>query len=85
MFFYGYGEGKDVLQNVGTADLVNLDHIDLSQLTGYEIGSSAISITTAAGETLTVNKASSAASTTFALSDGSKWTANYSTKTWEQG
>lgn len=84
MFWYGLGEGKDVLQNVGVEDVVNVYNINLANVTGAEIGNSSVAIKTTAGDTLTVNRTSGAATTTFQLADGSKWNANYSSKTWEQ-
>lgn len=77
-FFYGYGEGNDVINNSKTDDVVNLYNISLDQLTSAVIDTSKITITTNAGQTLTVNGTAN----TFVLAGGAKFQADRSTKTW---
>ncbi|MBQ7496348.1 MAG: hypothetical protein IJU00_00680, partial [Selenomonas sp.] len=75
--FYGYGEGNDVIQNTSANDRVMLYNIRLDQVSGAEIGSSDVKISTAAGQTLTVQ-----GDARFTLSDGSTWRADHNTKQW---
>lgn len=82
-YFYGYGEGNDVINVASSAsaeDVVNLYNITLDKLSSGVIDSSKITINTTAGETLTVNTTKNIK---FTLADGSSYTANLNTKGWE--
>ena len=76
-FFYGLGNGSDSVSG-SSGDTVNLFDINLSDVTAAEIKNSQVIFTTSANDTVTVSGAQ-----TFQLADGSKWTANYSTNSWE--
>ena len=78
MFFYGQNQGNDVI-NGSANDVVNLYGLNLADITSANIESSRVVFATTANDTVTVNGVQ-----TFQLADGSKWTANYTTNTWEQ-
>ena len=82
-FFYGYGEGSDLVNNTGENDVINLYNITLNDLSGYEINGNKVTITTKAGDTLTVN----GKATTYLVGDGQgniiTAHANHSTNKWE--
>lgn len=79
--YYGYGEGNDVMEDTHWNDTVMLYNVSLSQLTGAAISSDAVSITTTAGQTLTVNGKAGE----FDLAgDGTRWKPNRLTCKWEK-
>ena len=79
-FFYGLGNGNDVVNGTKEGDTVNLFNLNLSDLTSAVIEDSKITVTQANGQTLTVNGQAN----TFTLADGTTWRADHSTKTWSQ-
>lgn len=79
-FFYGLGEGNDVINGTKKSDTVNLYNLNLSDLTGYEIESDKITITQTNGQKLTV----SGQANEFTMADGTTRVADHSTKTWSQ-
>lgn len=77
-FFYGLGEGSDVI-NGSSQDSVNLYNITVNDITKATINDNNVVFTTTGNTTVTV----SGGVGTFKLADGSAWTANYSSKTWD--
>lgn len=80
VFYYGKDEGNDIVNNASADDKVMLYNLGLSDLQAADIGSNKVTITQSSGQTLTINGRAGE----FTLSDGSTWTADYSTKTWSQ-
>ena len=68
------------VNNASADDKVMLYNLSLGDLKAADIGSNKVTITQQSGQTLTINGRVGE----FTLSDGSTWTADYSTKTWNQ-
>ena len=72
MYWFGKGEGSDVIENCDASDIVNLWSINLSDITSIETDSdNNFSIGISDGNTLKVN--TSGTSTTFQLADAGRW------------
>ena len=84
MFWYGKGEGADVVMDCGDEDLVNLYSIELGDITYLDINDEnrTIGIGLAEGEGLTISASDVATSTTIQLSDGSRWKYSYNDRNW---
>ncbi|MBO6291727.1 MAG: hypothetical protein J6N51_05650, partial [Selenomonas sp.] len=80
VFYYGKEEGNDIVNNASADDKVMLYNLSLGDLKAADIGSNKVTITQQNGQTLTINGRAGE----FTLSDGSTWTADYSTKTWNR-
>ena len=81
-FFFGKGNGSDVISASNSEDRVMLYDVALSDLKSYDVNTSgAMVIALNDGSKLTVNGISDSTVHTFTLSDGSSWT--YSNGTWE--
>ncbi|MBO6292546.1 MAG: hypothetical protein J6N51_09875 [Selenomonas sp.] len=68
------------INNASADDKVMLYNLSLGDLKAADIGSNNVTITQQNGQTLTINGRAGE----FTLSDGSTWTADYSTKTWSR-
>lgn len=77
-FYYGLGEGNDVIMDSKADDTVMLYNLALSDIKGANIEAGKITITQQNGQHLTVNGQAA----TFTLSDGSTWVADHAAKTW---
>lgn len=72
MYWFGKGEGSDVIENCDASDIVNLWSINLSDITSIETDSdNNFSFSFNDGNTLKVN--TSGTSTTFQLTEGHRW------------
>lgn len=83
-YYFGYGNGSDVIQNSHSDDKVVLYNVALSD--GAEVDTSSsnkIVVTLNDGSKLTVNNVSTTSVNTFQLTDSS-WEWNASTKEWTQ-
>lgn len=85
-YFWGNGDGKDVITGSHSDDVVNLYNVALSDIAenGIKTTSTSMEITLNDGSSLTINNMSSSSVKTFQLSDGSKWEYSTSTKEWSQ-
>ena len=79
-FFYGYGNGNDVLDGVNSDDMIRAFNIDLSQITNIDVTETNIKVTFNNDEKLSVNTNNSGAQ--FVLDDGSVYTCDQITRTW---
>lgn len=81
-FFFGKGNGSDVITDSNAEDRVMLYDVALSDVKSYDTNSAgAMVIALNDGSKLTVNGISDSTVHTFTLSDGTSWT--YSNGTWE--
>ena len=81
MFWYGLGEGNDVVTNVAGNDIVNLFNISLQDISNVDVTSNAVKLNMKDGHSLTVNSNNSGVG--FMLADDkSIWTVNQSSKEW---
>lgn len=80
VFFYLHGNGNDVMQNVGTNDVVNLLNVNLNQISAIGLEDKTLSFGFDDGNTLKAT--ASGDDITFQLGDGSRWTFNHSSQSW---
>lgn len=83
-YFFGNGDGKDVITGSHSDDLVNLYNVGLSDVADIKTTSTSMEITLNDGSSLTINNMSSTSVKTFKLADNSTWEYNTSTKEWSQ-
>ncbi|WP_029541408.1 hypothetical protein [Selenomonas sp. AB3002] len=91
-FFFGKGDGSDVITGSYSDDKVVLYNVTLDDITSGNVGidtskSGVMTLSMKDGDatsTLTINSMSSSSVKTFQLADGSTWEYNYSKKTWSQ-
>ena len=79
-FFYGFGEGNDVINANGAEDTVNLYNINLSDVKSGEITGTGVNVEFNDGTKLTVN---TTRNVKFSLASGESYIANQSTKQWD--
>ena len=79
-FFYLYGNGNDVIKNVGSNDTVILLNINLDQFSAIGLENKTLSFGFDNGDTLKTT--ASGDNVTFQLGDGSRWTFNHSSQSW---
>ena len=79
-FFYLYGNGNDVIENVGSNDTVILLNINLDQFSAIGLENKTLSFGFDNGDTLKTT--ASGDNVTFQLGDGSRWTFNHSSQSW---
>ena len=80
MFYWGVGEGNDLIVSEGTTDVVNLYDVTLADLnlSNTNITDGGVTLSLNDGSTLTVQ---TKRNMTFAM-DGMRWTADLSSKNW---
>lgn len=78
MFWYGIGEGNDVIENAGSNDSVNLYNINLGDITSFEDFQSGVKLNFTAGS-LTINGTDTPK---VMLVDGSSYHYDRNTTTW---
>lgn len=83
-FYFGKGNGKDVITTSSSDDKVVLFDVALSDVAGADYSSGSMKISLTDGSSLTVNNMSSTSVNTFKLSDGSTWTFDTKSKSWSQ-
>lgn len=83
-FYFGKGNGKDVITTSSSDDKVVLFDVALSDVAGATYNSGTMKINLTDGSSLTVNNMGTSSVNTFQLSDGSQWTFDTSSKTWSQ-
>lgn len=84
-FFFGKGDGSDVITSSYSDDKVFLYNVALSDIASLDDSTSGKMVFTLNdGSSLTINSMSSSSVKTFTLGDGSSWEYNYSSKTWSQ-
>ena len=79
-FYYLHGNGNDVMQNVGSNDVVILLNINLDQFSTIGLDDKTLSFGFDDGNTLKAT--ASGDDITFQLGDGSRWTFNHSSQNW---
>lgn len=82
-FWYGLGEGNDIITNAKENDLVDLYNIPLSEIFDAQVDADKISVTFSDGQTLTVHN-SSTITPKFQLVDDSKYSYNRTSNTWQK-
>ena len=83
-YFFGNGDGKDVITSSHSDDVVNLYNVALSDIATLDTTTTTMKITLNDGSALSINNMSSSSVKTFKLSDGSTWEYNSSSKSWTQ-
>lgn len=83
-FYFGKGNGKDVITKSSSDDKVVLFDVALGDVAGADYSSGTMKINLTDGSSLTVQNMGSSSVNTFQLSDGSQWTFDTSSKTWSQ-
>ena len=78
MFWYGLGEGNDIINNSNSNDIVNLYNVGLNDINSFEDFGNGIKINLSSGS-LTIN---SAETPKFMLSDSSSYKYSHETVTW---
>lgn len=85
-YYFGKGEGNDVITSTTSDDKVLLYNVASSDIASIDTSTSGqMKFTLTDGATLTIKGMNSSSSVSeFELSDGSKWTYSYSNKSWTQ-
>lgn len=85
-YYFGKGEGNDVITSTTSDDKVLLYNVASSDIASIDTSTSGqMKFTLTDGATLTIKGMNSSSSVSeFELSDGSKWTYSYSNKNWTQ-
>lgn len=85
-YYFGNGEGSDVITSTGSDDKVMLYNVAASDIASIDTATSGqMKFTLTDGSSLTIKGMNSSSSVSeFELGDGSKWTYNYSNKSWTQ-
>ena len=78
MFWYGLGEGNDIINNSNSNDIVNLYNVGLNDINSFEDFGNGIKINLSSGS-LTIN---STETPKFMLSDSSSYKYSHETVTW---
>ena len=80
-FFFCKENGSDVIRNAHSGDVVNLYEVSLEQVARANITGNGVTVELTDGSKLNVE---SNANIEYRLGDGSAWTANHTTKTWNK-
>ncbi|MBR0103778.1 MAG: hypothetical protein IJQ01_09815, partial [Selenomonadaceae bacterium] len=80
-FFFCAGNGHDVISFAHSGDVVNMYEVTLDQVAKAQITSSGVSVELTDGSKLDIQ---SKDIVEYRLADGSAWTANHITKTWNK-
>ncbi len=85
-YYFGKGEGNDVITSTTSDDKVLLYNVASSDIASIDTSTSGqMKFTLTDGATLTIKGMNSSSSVSeFELGDGSKWTYSYSNKSWTQ-
>ncbi len=81
-FYYGVGEGNDVIRQSVATDKVDLYNVQLADISGYGYNGSSLVLNMAGGESLTIEGQDGASN--FILADRSEYSFNRSNQTWTQ-
>ena len=82
-FYFGKGEGNDVITNTSSDDKVLLYNVGLNDIASIDNSTSGqLKFALTDGATLTVTGVSGSSVSQYQLSDGSTWTYNASSKSW---
>ena len=79
-FFYGAGNGNDIIRNAHDGDVISLEDITLDQIVDAKITAGGVILNFNDGGSLTVE---STADVTYQLADGSKYSANHQNLEWQ--
>ena len=87
MFWYGKGQGNDVIRNGAANDIVNLYDVSLQDITSIDTSSSssAVSLGFRDGGHLSVSMADGISPTFILGADNSAWRYNRGTRSWQAG
>ena len=79
-FYYGVGEGNDVIHQSVSTDKVDLYNVSLTDISSYGFDGSSLRFNMAGGESLVIEGSDGASN--FVLADRSEYSYNRSTDTW---
>ena len=81
-FYYGVGEGNDVIRQSVSTDKVDLYNVSLADISGYNYSGSSFELNMAGGQSLVIEGQNGASN--FVLADRSEYSYNRRTDTWTQ-
>lgn len=83
-FYFGKGDGSDVITSSYSDDKVMLYNVALADITSIDDSKSGVmKMTLTDGSSLTINGMNSGSVSAFQLGDGSVWQYDYASKSWE--